>query len=171
MIRIYCDKNIFSNIKDGKRNFNNALKILMDELRGKILFTYSDAHHTDLSNSNPDYWQEDLELMEYYVGDNYFVYNALEKKTELLLGKPTQTFQDIDFNVMRQVQHDPLSLFDSISDEHDEFGFIRIAKSFLDQIMDLPLQPLSVSIPIPILKTSRIVLFSPFGRYFSSITF
>lgn len=143
MIRIYCDKNIFSNIKEGKRNFNSALKILMDELRGKVLFTYSDAHHVDLSNSDKNYWHEDLELMEYYVGENYFVYNNAEKKTELLLAKPTQTFHDYDYNVMKQVQQDPLSLFNSISDEDDEFGFVKIAKGFLDKILDMPVQTFS----------------------------
>lgn len=51
MIRIYCDKNVYSSIKEGKRNFNSELKELMHELKGILIFTYSQAHHQDLSNT------------------------------------------------------------------------------------------------------------------------
>ncbi|MDR6132593.1 hypothetical protein QE442_003479 [Chryseobacterium sp. SORGH_AS1175] len=44
MLRIYCDKNIYSSIKEGKRNFNPELKELMDELNEILIFTYILTH-------------------------------------------------------------------------------------------------------------------------------
>lgn len=79
MLRIYCDKNIYSSIKEGKRNFNPELKELMDELNEILIFTYSHAHHQDLSNSDSSFWEEDLLLLEHYVKDHYFDYDAIKK--------------------------------------------------------------------------------------------
>ena len=142
MLRIYCDKNIYSSIKEGKRNFNPELKKLMDELKDILIFTYSHAHHQDLSNSESSFWEEDLLLMEHYVKDHYFDYDAIKKKTNCLLAKPTESFYDTDFNIAKKFHNPDNNLMDSIfpiieGEEEDEFS--KIAKNLFQNLLNIPI--------------------------------
>lgn len=143
MLRIYCDKNIYSSIKPGKNNFNSELKSLMDELKDIVIFTYSSAHHWDLSNSESKYWDEDLLLMENYVNDNYFNYEPIKKMTECLLAKPIESFYDIDFDKAKNIQSlDEIkeSLYQQSENDYNDFF-----KSFFDTLMNLPLPDFDLS--------------------------
>jgi hypothetical protein len=142
MLRIYCDKNIYSSIKDGKRNFNPELKELMDELKDILIFTYSHAHHQDLSNSDSSFWEEDLLLLEHYVKDHYFDYDAIKKKTNCLLAKPTESFYDTDFSIAKNFLNPDNNLMDSLfptieGDDDDEFS--KIAKNLFQNLLNIPI--------------------------------
>ncbi|KFF03871.1 hypothetical protein [Chryseobacterium luteum] len=142
MLRIYCDKNIYSSIKEGKRNFNLALKELMDELKDILIFTYSHAHHQDLSNSESSFWEEDLLLLEHYVKDHYFDYDAIKKKTNCLLAKPTESFYDTDFIISKNFLNPDNNLMDSLfptieGEDDDEFS--KIAKDLFQNLLNIPI--------------------------------
>lgn len=146
MLRIYCDKNIYSSIKDGKRNFNPELKELMDELNEILIFTYSHAHHQDLSNSDSSFWEEDLLLLEHYVKDHYFDYDAIKKNTNCLLAKPTESFYDTDFSIVKNFLNPDNNLMDSLfptieGEEEDEFS--KIAKDLFQNLLNIPIPNLN----------------------------
>lgn len=146
MLRIYCDKNIYSSIKEGKRNFNLPLKELMDEIKDILIFTYSHAHHQDLSNSDSSFWQEDLLLLEHYVKDHYFDYDAIKKKTNCLLAKPTESFYDTDFSISKNFLNPDNNLMDSLfptieGEAEDEFS--KIAKNLFQNLLNIPLPNLN----------------------------
>ncbi|MCT2407163.1 hypothetical protein NZD88_06375 [Chryseobacterium antibioticum] len=142
MIRIYCDKNIYSFLKEEKRNFNPQLKELMEDLKDIFIFTYSHAHHQDLSNSDASFWKEDLDLLEKYVKNHYFDYDGIKRKTNCLLAKPTESFYDTDFTVAKNF-HSPTtnimdSLFPTIEGEEDD-EFSKITKNLLDNLFNIPI--------------------------------
>lgn len=141
MIRIYCDKNIYSSIKEGKRNFNSALKSLMDELKDIVLFTYSRAHHEDLSNSDKSFWEEDLQLLEHYVKDHYFNYDGIKKRTDCLLAMPTKSFYDIDFNILKDFFNTENNLLDTLfpKSEEEEDESIKKIKDIMQNLLDMPI--------------------------------
>ena len=146
MLRIYCDKNIYSSIKEGKRNFNSELKELMDELKDILIFTYSHAHHQDLSNSDRSFWEEDLLLLEHYVKDHYFDYDAIKKKTNCLLAKPTESFYDTDFSIAKNSLNPDNNLMDSLfptieGEDDDEFS--KIAKNLFQNLLNIPIPNLN----------------------------
>lgn len=129
MLRIYCDKNIFSLIKENKPSFKPDLKRVLEELKDNMIFVYSYAHHQDLANSKKEYWDEDLAILETYVKDHYLDYNAIKKFTEFYLVKPIQSFYDIDFEAGKTVINDTLNFlkdtFSSLdSDTGKSFGDI-----------------------------------------------
>lgn len=142
MIRIYCDKNVYSSIKEGKRNFNSELKELMDELKDILIFTYSQAHHQDLSNSDSSFWEEDLLLLEHYVKDHYFDYDAIKKTTNCLLARPTQSFYDTDFSIAKNFLNPDNNLMDSLFptiEGEDEDEFSKIAKNLFQNLLNIPI--------------------------------
>lgn len=146
MLRIYCDKNIYSSIKEGKKNFNPELKELMDELKDILIFTYSHAHHQDLSNSDSSFWEEDLLLLEDYVKDHYFDYDAIKKKTNCLLAKPTESFYDTDFSIAKNFLNPDNNLMDSLfptieGEDDDEFS--KIAKDLFQNLLNIPIPNLN----------------------------
>lgn len=134
MLRIYCDKNIYSSIKPGKNNFIPQLKQLMDGLQGKMVFTYSTAHHDDLANSDKSYWDEDLVLMEKYVEDNYFYYNPITKNTEIYLARPRESFYDMDHVKETDIEQIVENLFDDLDEP-----FSNLFKSLMNNILNLKL--------------------------------
>jgi len=139
MIRIYCDKNIFSLIKESNKNCNRDLKNLMEELKDIVIFTYSHAHHEDLSRSEPSFWDEDLNLMEQYSKDHYFNYNGIKKVTECLLARPTESFYDTDFQTYNDFINPENNVLDSIFnflDDDDEFS--KVVRNSLQTLLDLP---------------------------------
>lgn len=142
MLRIYCDKNIYSLIKVNKKNYNHELKELMDELKDILIFTYSQAHHQDLSKSDSSFWEEDLLLLEDYVKDHYFNYDAIKKKTNCLLAKPTESFYDTDFSIAKNFLNPDNNLMDSLfatkeGEEDDEFS--KIAKNLFQNLLNIPI--------------------------------
>ncbi|WP_294314978.1 hypothetical protein [uncultured Chryseobacterium sp.] len=146
MLRIYCDKNIYSSIKEGKRNFNFPLKELMDELKDVLIFTYSHAHHQDLSNSDSSFWEEDLLLLDHYVKGHYFDYDAIKKKTNCLIAKPTQSFYDTDFSIAKNFLNPDNNLMDSLfptieGEDDDEFS--KIAKDLFQNLLNIPIPNLN----------------------------
>lgn len=146
MLRIYCDKNIYSSIKEGKRNFNPELKELMDELKDILIFTYSQAHHQDLSNSESSFWEEDLLLLEHYVKDHYFYYDAIKKETNCLLEKPTESFYDTDFSISKIFLNPDNNLMDSLFptiEGEDEDEFSKIAKDLFQNLLNIPIPNLN----------------------------
>lgn len=140
MLRIYCDKNIFANIKESKSNFNSQLKSLMDELKDKMIFTYSEAHHSDLANSDQKYWDEDLELMSQYVKDHYFEYDVQKKNTECFLAEPKSSFYNIDFDARKNTIQSVTDLFDEVLEPmEDESPEMIIARNLLNNLLNLPM--------------------------------
>lgn len=144
MIRIYCDKNIYSSIKPEKKNFIPDLKELMDELKDKVIFTYSRAHHDDLANSDKSYWEEDLLLLEDYVRDHYFYYHPIERKTKCFLKKPSESFYDIDYS-KNKVHENIEELIQSSLDDVEE-PFRSVFKSLMDSILNLSLPSINETI-------------------------
>ncbi|HLS30743.1 MAG TPA: hypothetical protein VK021_07805 [Flavobacteriaceae bacterium] len=156
MLRIYCDKNIYSSIKPGKGNFIPELKELMDELKGKMVFTYSTAHHNDLANSDESYWNEDLILMEEYVEDNYFFYNSIKKETEIYLAKPMESFYDLNHEKEIDIDQTIQNLLKDI-----EEPFRGMLKSLLEGLLNLKMPSVRES-----LKTEKdIELFEKYKLY------
>lgn len=141
MIRIYCDKNIYSSIKPGKRNFNQALKDLMDELKDIIIFTYSHAHHEDLSNSDKSFWEEDLQLLESYTKDHYFNYDPIKKITNCWLAKPTQSFYDTDFEVSKALFNTENNLMNTLfsENEHENDESSKMMKALMENLLNIPI--------------------------------
>ena len=143
MIRIYCDKNIYSLLNESNRNFNPELKSLMDDLKDIMVFTYSHAHHEDLSNSDESFWDHDLKLLENYVKDHYFSYNGIKRTTECLLAEPTKSFFDTDFNVYNDVINPNNNILDAMfqlfeEGENDEDELLKVAKKTFQTLLDQP---------------------------------
>lgn len=130
MLRIYCDTNIYSLIKEDNKNFNSNLQELMNELKDSHIFTYSHAHHVDLSNSKQEYWQKDLEFLENYVKNHYFNYNPIKKYTECLLAKPTESFYSTDFALYNSYLSPDFNMMDLLFDEQDNAGNNEIVKKY-----------------------------------------
>lgn len=140
MIRIYCDKNIFSNIKESNPKFNSALKSLMDELKDIMIFTYSEAHHSDLANSDQKYWDEDLGLMSQYVKDHYFEHDAQKKNTECFLAEPKSSFYNINFETRKDTVQSVADLFDEILEPmEDESPEMTATRNLLNNLLNMPM--------------------------------
>lgn len=138
MLRIYCDKNIFSLIKEGKPFFKPEVKKTIDDLKDKFIFVYSYAHHQDLSNSKPEYWNEDLNILEVYTKNHYFDYNAVKKFTDFYLVSPSQSFYDIDFEANKNAMNDSVNFIkDTFSSLDDEAG--EIFGNIFNQVLQMPI--------------------------------
>lgn len=138
MLRIYCDKNIFSLIKEGKPFYKPELKKTMDDLKDKMMFVYSYAHHQDLSNSKREYWDEDLSILETYTKDHYFDYDAIKKFTDFYLVSPHQSFYDIDFEASKNAMNDSENFIkDTFSSLDDEVG--EIFGNIFNQVLKMPI--------------------------------
>ncbi len=151
MLRVYCDTNIYSLIKENNKSFNSDLRELMDELKDILIFTYSHAHHLDLSNSLQEYWQKDLEFLETYVKDHYFNYNPLNKDTECLLAKPTESFYDTDFTVYKNYLNPDFNITESLLNEYDIDEDDEIIKTHNEIFKNL----LNLSIPNLFIKNEN----------------
>ncbi|KYH07808.1 hypothetical protein A1704_03845 [Chryseobacterium cucumeris] len=140
MMRIYCDKNIYSTIKEGKKNYNPALKKLMEQLKDTFIFTYSHAHHEDLANSDKAFWEEDLLLLERYAKDHYFNYDPIRKFTDCLLAKPTESFYDTDFDVAKIFLSLKSNLMETLFPQAEN-GSLNDLKEFMNILWDISLPP------------------------------
>ena len=109
MFRFYLDNNIFQLIKSPHPSFNQSLLNLMNELKGKVLFCFSDAHLEDLKGSVKSYRDEDLLLMEQYVGDNYFS-TDINQHFEIFLATPNEAYEGKNFSAVDDFFADPRSL-------------------------------------------------------------
>lgn len=139
MLRIYCDTNIYSILKDSHPSFNQDLKDTFESLNKIMLFTFSDAHLDDLHNSIKEYRDNDLILMEKYVKDNYFSHDFVtEKKTTCYLASPYQAYHDKDYEAYNNVlgsNFDINSLFDGL--ENDNLG--GVIKNMMKTIFNMPI--------------------------------
>lgn len=143
MIRIYCDKNVYSLLNESNRNFNPELKSLMDDLKDIMIFTYSHAHHEDLSNSDESFWNHDLKLLENYVKDHYFNYDGIKRTTECLLAEPTKSFFDTDFKIYNNVINPNNNILDTMfqlleEGDNDEDELLKVAKKTFQALLDQP---------------------------------
>ena len=112
----------------------------MEELKDKMIFTYSEAHHSDLANSDQKYWDEDLELMSRYVKDHYFEYEAQKKITECFLADPKSSFYNIDFDARKNTIQSVTDLFDEVLEPmEDESPEMIIARNLLNNLLNLPM--------------------------------
>lgn len=116
----------------------------MNELKGKVLFCFSDAHLEDLKGSVKSYRDEDLLLMEQYVGDNYFS-TDINQHFEIFLATPTEAYEGKNFSAVDDFFADPRSLdklFDNLGGDPE----INALKSILNTFLDSPLNNIT-SIP------------------------
>lgn len=138
MLRIYCDRNVFSILNENHPSYKKELKDTFDSLLNIMLFTFSDAHLDDLHNSQPEYRDKDLLFMEKYVKDNYFSHDLVkEKSTSCFLATPFQVYHGKDYGASDNILKNPFdinSLFDGIED--DEIG--KIAKDLMQSIFNMP---------------------------------
>ncbi len=138
MLRIYCDTNIFSLIKETHPAFNASLKQVMDELNNIMLFTFSFAHLEDKSRTKKEHIhlaEDDLKRMEMYVKDNYFSYEENDKMTHFFLATPLEAFEGINFDTYNEVLQngfDYTSLLTDLDDDEISRPFNAMMKSLLD---------------------------------------
>lgn len=112
----------------------------MDELKDKMIFTYSEAHHSDLANSDHRYWDEDLELMSQYVKDHYFEHDAQKKNTECFLAEPKSSFYNIDFETRKDTVQSVTDLFDEILEPmEDESSEMTATRNLLNHLLNMPM--------------------------------
>ncbi|WP_243472495.1 hypothetical protein [Winogradskyella sp. MH6] len=95
MVRIYFDKQIFSNLF--KKDKTKYVKLL-DKIRNQrsSLFVFSHAHLLDLKSDKTDIKYSELDFIESIVGDNYLSYHAIEKRTSCYLATPNMAFKDVE---------------------------------------------------------------------------
>lgn len=138
MLRIYCDTNIYSLIKESHPNFNFKLKETMDSLKEILLFTYSFAHLEDKSRTKKEHihlLEEDFNLLKNYVQDNYFLYDETDKNTHFYLAEPNDAFRGFNFENYNNILTKGFNyeyFFGELND--DEFGenFSKTIKSLFD---------------------------------------
>lgn len=150
MLRIYLDSNVFRYIKPKHPSYNKELHSLMDALAGEVLFIYSDAHLDDLKTSVDPYREEDLKLMEKYVGTNYFNRDPIKNITQCLYISPSDAFKQIDYNVMDQTLYNfdiDTILFKDLDNSEESQSMKRV----LESIFNSPIASLG-----PIADTSKI---------------
>lgn len=117
----------------------------MEALRGEVLFIYSGAHLDDLKNSPKEYRDQDLKLMEDYVGDNYFNRNPIDNITSCHLAKPADAYESIDYEAMDETLNNfdlDTLLFKDLDDSEES----KIAKGIIESIFNRPLSSFGLTI-------------------------
>lgn len=96
-MRIYLDWNIFSFIK---RDEFKELRLKLESLSEYAIFPFSPAHFTDLmksyspDGSNAERFQQDLNTLSLFCGDNYFCWDKEKQRTMPFLATPQQIFEE-----------------------------------------------------------------------------
>src|SRR5258708_7289977 len=103
MIRYYLDSNVFRVIKPTHRTHDAELLSLLNRLKGKVLFCYSDCHLDDLKNSEPLLRDLDLELIGGYVEDNYLSRDPISKQSTSYLATPLEAFNGKNYALYDQL--------------------------------------------------------------------
>ena len=91
-MRIYLDKNVFSNIL--KKNSYGNLKESINSTKANNLYVYSYAHLLDLKNDTTDEKYKDLTAMTSIVEDNYLL-KCWNTPTNFYLVEPREAFDSI----------------------------------------------------------------------------
>lgn len=139
MLRIYCDSNIYRYLNPTHPSYRHELFQAFDDLKGKMLFTFSDAHLDDLKNSDKEYALRDLELMTQYVNDNYFMHDFVRaKRTGPYLATPLEAFSNIDYEAYNRVMQNPFD-FESLLSGVDEYPETKPLKQLMSSFYDLPI--------------------------------
>ncbi len=139
MIRVYCDSNIYRYLNPKHASFNVELLSTFESLKGKMLFTYSDAHLKDLKNSPREYVEADLLLMEEYVADNYFMHDLIKRKATIpYLASPFKAFKDWDFDAYDKALENPFD-FDNLLSGLDEFEELKVLKRMMKTLFQVPI--------------------------------
>jgi len=138
MLRIYCDTNIFSKLKQNHPSYEQNLKNTFECLKDIMLFTFSDAHLDDLSSSPKEYRDDDLQFLEKYVRDNYFTREVKEKNTFCYIATPLQVYYNKDYDAYNEFFNNPFDinkLFDGIGDG----DFEKNVKELMTSIFNMPI--------------------------------
>lgn len=138
-MRIYFDSNIFRRIRKDSKTFNAELYESVKSLREAFLFIFSDAHLVDLSSSDSTYRDKDLQHMEEYVGKNFFSFDQVHKKFHISLATPSEAYANTNYHLYNRVLDDPFEALENLLNEEEA----KIFKPFLDNILNLPLPPVS----------------------------
>jgi hypothetical protein len=138
MIRVYCDSNIYRYLNPKHPSYSSELKDVFDSLKGKMLFTFSDAHLDDLKDSQPEFAEADLLRMGEYVDDNYFMHDFVnEKRTGPYLATPLKAFKGKNYNAYDKVFENPFDI-DKLFEEFSEDDFTESLKGMLKSFYNLP---------------------------------
>ena len=134
-MRIYFDSNIFRKIRKDSRVFELNLYETVERLRKAFVFIFSDAHLSDLSNSDPSYREKDLKHMEEYVGNNFFSFDHVHKKFHVYLATPQQAYAAQDFHTYQHALENPIKAIEELFNEDEA----QILKPFMNMLLDLPI--------------------------------
>lgn len=139
MIRYYLDSNVFRIIKPIHRTHDAELLNLLNRLKGKVLFCYSDGHLDDLKNSEPLLRNLDLELMGSYVEDNYLSRDPISKQSTSYLATPLEAFNGKNYALYDQLLSTGFNL-DLIFKDLDEANpLTNSLKGLLKAYFSLPI--------------------------------
>lgn len=139
MLRIYCDSNIYRYLNTNHPSHNPELLDVFELLRGKMLFTFSDAHLDDLKDSPLALAEIDLKLMGEYTKDNYFLHDFVrDKATGPYLATPLEAFKSKDYDAYHKTLENPFNL-DSLLGDLDDFPEGKLLKQLLKSVYDVPI--------------------------------
>jgi hypothetical protein len=168
MIRIYCDSNIYRYLNPKHPSYNNELKDVFDSLKGKMLFTFSDAHLDDLKGSPTELAEADLLRMGEYVDDNYFMHDLVtEKRTGPYLATPLEAFRGKNYNAYDQVFEDPFNI-DKLFDVFGDDEYAGALKDLLKLFYNVPISIWGNGFNTAIADPSSIQLFNKFSPNYNS---
>lgn len=141
MLRIYCDTNIYSLIKETHPSFNADLKNTLDDLKNILIFTFSFAHLEDKSRTKKEHIhlaEDDLARMGEYVKDNYFSYEESDKQTHFFLAEPNEAFNDINFDTYNEILKNGFD-YRSLFNEFDNDEEMKPFSSMIDSLLNMPM--------------------------------
>jgi hypothetical protein len=137
MIRFYLDSNVFRYVKEGHPSFDPQLSETMNALKGKILYLFSDAHLDDLQESPAAFRDIDLKIIGDYCGDNYFMWDPIERKVVFEAITPMEAFYHKDYQASKAMLQDPFNidqLFKDLGTEPE----VQLIKDALQAFWDSP---------------------------------
>lgn len=147
MIRYYLDSNVFRYANANSKNYKREIRDILNSLKGKVLFTYSDSHLDDLSTSIDPFLTSDLESMEEFVQDNLFRHDIVKKHTSCLLAIPKVAYKDKDYSINSTGNNvNPFDTLEKLFDdmqEDDSTGLMKVLADSFKQLMTLPMLDMS----------------------------
>jgi hypothetical protein len=124
-------------LKPEHPSFNRSLSDFLNDLKGKVLFIYSDAHLDDLRKSEKSFRDTDLKLMDTYVNDNQFSRDPIKKKFECRLATPFDAFYAMDNEAYDNIIANPFDIDSLFKDLDGPEG--ELLRETFNSIMSTPI--------------------------------
>jgi len=93
-MRIYCDTNIFRLIKPSHSLYNSKLHADLESLKNSCVFVFSHTHIQEIIKSDINYHKEDLDILENFSEDNYWLHDSLKDHLKPYIATPNQVYED-----------------------------------------------------------------------------